>query len=280
MNIQRISAFSRENQGGNPAGVVINDAMPAEHEMQKIAKDVGYSETAFLAPSNDHWRIRYFAPEIEVPFCGHATIASGAALGAHSGTGRYTLQLNTGTIEIVVTQSDSGQYQTTLMSPPTSTSAAPQAITDTVFEAFNLTSNDIDDRFPVRYANAGAKHLILVLKERSRLASMAYAFDPVQRLMLSEDIVTINLLNMESDVLFHARNAFAYGGVVEDPATGAAAAAFAGYLRDLNWPGPNTFEIHQGEDMGSPSRLMVSYSPTPGEGVSVTGETYVIDAAH
>ncbi|TLM98720.1 PhzF family phenazine biosynthesis protein, partial [bacterium] len=81
MNILRIAAFSQNDKGGNPAGVVLCDEMPDEKEMLAIAKQVGYSETAFLTPVNDGWRIRYFAPEMEVPFCGHATIASGAVLG-------------------------------------------------------------------------------------------------------------------------------------------------------------------------------------------------------
>jgi predicted PhzF superfamily epimerase YddE/YHI9 len=61
--------------------------------------------------------------------------------------------------------------------------------------------------------------------------------------------------------------------VYEDPATGAAAAALAGYLRDIGWQGKNEFIILQGEDMGMPSRLRVKYGPTIGESVSVSGET-------
>ena len=48
--------------------------------MQRIAAEVGYSETAFAMRDGDRWRVRYFSPEAEVPFCGHATIALGAAL--------------------------------------------------------------------------------------------------------------------------------------------------------------------------------------------------------
>lgn len=81
MELLRIAAFSYYNQGGNPAGVMICGEMPAEDEMQIIAKEVGYAESAFLKSIKDGWRIRYFSPEMKVPFCGHATIASGAALG-------------------------------------------------------------------------------------------------------------------------------------------------------------------------------------------------------
>jgi len=68
MEVIRIAAFSLNNEGGNPAGVVVGDDMPTDEEMLAVAKKVGYSETAFLAKVNDGWRIRYFAPAMEVPF--------------------------------------------------------------------------------------------------------------------------------------------------------------------------------------------------------------------
>jgi PhzF family phenazine biosynthesis protein len=80
MEVQRIAAFSQGTTGGNPAGVVLCEVLPPADRMLAIAAEVGYSETVFAAPSEDGWRVRYFAPEIEVPFCGHATIALGAAL--------------------------------------------------------------------------------------------------------------------------------------------------------------------------------------------------------
>ena len=80
----RLAAFTADPAGGNPAGVWIGDALPPAEEMQRIAAEVGYSETAFLAPDGSgrpgRWRVRYFSPLAEVPFCGHATIASGVAL--------------------------------------------------------------------------------------------------------------------------------------------------------------------------------------------------------
>ena len=105
---------------------------------------------------------------------------------------------------------------------------------------------------------------------------MDYVFDSVKSIMLQQDLITISLLYNESQKLFHSRNAFAYGGVVEDPATGAAAAALAGYLRDIGWPGASQFEILQGFDMGAASRLLVDYSATKGASVRVSGATRYI----
>ena len=272
-NLRRLAAFSHESKGGNPAGVVLADQLPDDGEMLRIAAEVGYSETAFLAPLEDGFRVRYFAPEAEVPFCGHATIASGAALGEIHGPGSYRLQLNDGEISVTVEQTPSGAFAATLQSPPTSTEQAPQPWLDQMLGHFGLGLGDFDPRFPPQIASAGARHLVLGLRSRDTLAAMAYDFEPVRKLMQDEDVVTVSLIFQESETLFHARNAFAFGGVVEDPATGAEAAAFAGYLRDLGRPGPARFTILQGHDMGVPSRLTVEYGPDAGEGVRVSGET-------
>jgi PhzF family phenazine biosynthesis protein len=95
--------------------------------------------------------------------------------------------------------------------------------------------------------------------------------------MAKQGLVTISLLWNESDDVFHARNPFPAGGVYEDPATGAAAAALAGYLRDIGWQGKKELVIVQGEDMGMPSRLSVRFNPKSGESVAVSGETRYIN---
>jgi PhzF family phenazine biosynthesis protein len=274
MEVLKLAAFSRNGRGGNPAGVAFCDEMPDDNEMLKIAKEVGYSETAFLVKHADGWRVRYFAPEMEVPFCGHATIALGAALGERFGDGEYKLVLNQSEISVRAEKSTA-----TLQSPKTYSEEAPKEYVNKILAAFKLTTNDIDPAFPIRFASAGAKHLILVLKDRKTLANMSYPFDQVKTLMSEQNLITISLLWQESDEVFHSRNAFAAGGVYEDPATGAAAAALAGYLRDIHWPGKTSFTILQGEDMGIPSRLSVQYNRKAGESVSVSGEVrYISDS--
>lgn len=276
MTVLRLAAFSQNGQGGNPAGVVFFDEMPSAEEMMAIAKEVGYSETAFLVKQNGEWRVRYFAPELEIPFCGHATIALGAALGERFGEGQYKLILNDSEIRVKAERSTNGM-SATLWSPKTKTEDVPGDFVEMILKAFGLRADDIDPGFPIRIANAGARHLILVLKERSMLTNMKYPFDEVRTLMLGMDLITISLLWQESDSVFHSRNAFASGGVYEDPATGAAAAALAGYLRDIGWKGPHTFTILQGEDMGIPSRLNVTYTPKAGESIAVSGEVRHIE---
>lgn len=276
MTVLRLAAFSQNGLGGNPAGVAFYDSMPSAEEMMAIAKEVGYSETAFLVKQNDGWRVRYFAPELEVPFCGHATIALGAALGERFGEGTYKLILNNSEISVSAKKSGSGM-SVTLQSPETWSKDAPQEYVNRILAAFNLTKDQLDAHFPVRIAGAGATHLIIFVKDRQTLADMKYPFEEVRALMAEQNLVTISLLWQESDSVIHSRNPFAAGGVYEDPATGAAAAALAGYLRDINWQGAKTFTILQGEDMGVPSRLNVSFTSKTGERISVSGEVRHIE---
>ncbi len=279
MILNRVSAFSYNNSGGNPAGVVICNDFPSDNEMLNTAKKVGYSETAFLKKVNDGWRIRYFAPELEIPFCGHATIASTAILEENFGEGNYKLFLNEGTINVNAFQSEKGVYIATLQSPQTHSEEAPKIYIDEVLQEFNLTQDDINVNYPVRFAFAGAKHIIIVLKEKSSLKSMSYNFDSLKSVMNKESLTTVSLLWAESLNLFHSRNPFPTGGVYEDAATGAAAAALAGYLRDIKHEGNNNFEIIQGEDMGCTSLLLVEYTDVTGSSIKVSGETRHIEEA-
>jgi PhzF family phenazine biosynthesis protein len=276
MSVLKLAAFSQDGQGGNPAGVAFYDEMPSAEEMLRIAAEVGYSETAFLVKQNDGWRVRYFAPQTEVPFCGHATIALGAALGERFGENTYKLYLNDSQITVRAEKSAEGKVTATLQSPGTSSEAAPEKYVEKILAAFELKRDDLDSGFPIKFASAGAKHLIIVVKSRKTLADMKYEFELVKSLMAEQGLVTISILWQESDSVFHSRNPFPSGGVYEDPATGAAAAALAGYLRDINWTGNKSFTILQGEDMGVPSRLNVKYGPTKGESISVSGETRYI----
>jgi PhzF family phenazine biosynthesis protein len=273
MDIQRIAAFSTNGQGGNPAGVVLLDKVAPAADMQRVAAEVGYSETAFAVPVEGvdrSWRVRYFSPESEVSFCGHATIALGVALGQRNGPGTYGLDLNNASITVDATTSAEGMAAT-LASPPTES----RTITDEEFNdamtLLGLTKDDLDVRLPPARIHGGADHLVFALHDRGRLAAMVYDLDDGRDMMRRHKLVTIMLVHIEGDSAFSVRNAFASGGVLEDPATGAAAAAFAGYLRDSGWPHGGRFTIRQGEDMGAPSIIEVHLSNVPGSSVQVSG---------
>ncbi len=270
-DVRRIAAFSEDDAGGNPAGVLVGDSLPTETQMQAIAGAIGYSETAFAAPEGDHWRVRYFAPQSEVDFCGHATIALGAVLTELNGPGTYPLRINAGDISVAGRLEDAGQSKVELSSPPTRSSAVDSALLEQALALFGLSSQDLDPDLPPAIANAGNDHLVLALRKRARLAAMEYDLEAGRHLMEQHGLTTINLIWAEGPRQFHSRNAFAIGGVAEDPATGAAAAALAGYLRDLGWPHGGSIEISQGVDMGMPSKLKVTIPEEPGLPVLVSG---------
>lgn len=273
MDVQRIAAFSQGPKGGNPAGVVLLQEEITTSEMARIAAEVGYSETAFAVAQDktgSAWRVRYFSPESEVPFCGHATIALGAALGQHQGPGTYALQLNNSAITVDAIPSES-EMMARLSSPPTKSTAIQEQELKEVMSLFGLEPDDLDPKLAPARIHGGADHILLPLKSRARLATMDYDLDAGRQVMRKHGLVTVMLVFIETDQSFAVRNAFASGGVLEDPATGAAAAAFAGYLRDAGWPHGGALTIRQGEDMGSPSLIHVTLDNTPGSSVQVSG---------
>lgn len=270
MDVLRIAAFSDGDSGGNPAGVLIGDVLPDAAKMQSVAAEVGFSETAFAAPDGDSWRVRYFSPESEVPFCGHATIALGAALVRQFGGGVFALILNQAKITVEGFR-DGANVAAALQSPPTHSKPAPQKLVAEAVALFGYSASDLDPAIPPALIHGGADHLVLALKSRQALAAMAYELKAGQALMRREGLVTILLAYAETPRLFHTRNPFASGGVYEDPATGASTAAFAGYLRDLGWPHGGAIDIVQGEDMGMRSRLHADIPPQPGSSIRVSG---------
>ena len=271
-HILRIAAFSDGDVGGNPAGVWIGESLPPADEMQRLAHAVGYSETAFAAPEGQgaSWRVRYFSPASEVPFCGHATIALGAALARRDGDGVYALTLNDAAIT-VEGRREGDRVAAALQSPPTwSRPAAPELVADALL-LFGYHDADLDPRIPPGLAHAGANHLVLALASRDLLAAMRYDLEAGRALMEKYGLTTIVLAWVENTQRFHTRNPFAIGGVYEDPATGAGTAALAGYLRDLGWPHGGAIDVVQGEDMGMRSLLHAEIGPERGSSIRVSG---------
>jgi PhzF family phenazine biosynthesis protein len=78
--IYQLDAFATKRFTGNPAAVVPLDSFADDATMQAIAAENNLAETAFVVPAGDRYRIRWFTPTVEVPFCGHATLASAAVL--------------------------------------------------------------------------------------------------------------------------------------------------------------------------------------------------------
>jgi PhzF family phenazine biosynthesis protein len=276
--LHRIAAFSARPEGGNPAGVWLGDRLPPPEEMQGIAAELGYSETIFVAPARGRERlVRYFSPEAEVSFCGHATIAAGFVLGEADGDGTYRLSTAAGVVP-VTTRLQDGMRVASLTSVEPRHEAAPPALVDAALTALGWAREELDPGIPPARAYAGAWHLVLAAGSARRLAQLDYDFEALKALMLADGLTTLQLVWRERPDLYHARNPFPVGGVVEDPATGAAAAALGGYLRDAGLlAAPAHLVLRQGEALGRPSRLHVEI-PASG-GIVVSGEAVAIAPA-
>lgn len=273
MNIMRYAAFTADPAGGNPAGVVLDATSLDDDTMLRIAAEVGFSETAFAVPRADgSFRVRYFSPLIEVSFCGHATIALAVAHAERYGTSELRLDTLAGPVTVATASEADGTLTATLVSVPPKTKTIGDACLTEILSALRWKAGDIDPALPPRATYAGAWHPVIAVTSRSRLADLDYDMPTLLSLMQRMDWATVNLIWRQSSTVFHARNPFPPGGVVEDPATGAAAAALGGYLRELNLVTvPTTITIYQGQDMGRPGVIRVRIPAMQGTGLEVTG---------
>ncbi|MFF4847569.1 PhzF family phenazine biosynthesis protein [Streptomyces sp. NPDC001194] len=267
--VLRYTAFSDDPAGGNPAGVVLDASGLDEAGMLRIAAGLGYSETAFLtAPPEGHggaegrsFTVRYFSPKAEVPFCGHATVATAVALAERIGPGELVFATPAGTVPVSVTAADGGLRAVLTSVEPYVEDVDPADLAEAL-AALDWPEADLDPGIPPRIAYAGARHLVLGAATRARLADLAYDFPRLEALMRRLDLTTVQLVHRTGPALYDVRDPFPVGGVVEDPATGAAAAAFGAYARELGLaPEAAVLTLHQGRDMGRPGVLTVELRP-------------------
>ncbi|GAA3881615.1 PhzF family phenazine biosynthesis isomerase [Streptomyces sedi] len=265
-DLLRYAAFTDDPAGGNPAGVVLDASGLDDAAMLAEAARVGYSETAFVTEA-DHarrrYRLRYFSPLAEVAFCGHATVATAAALAERIGPGPLWCETRAGGIG-VETAVDASGPRATLTSVETASAPASPADVETALAALGWAAADLDPALPPHVSFGGNNHLVLAAGSRARLAALDYDFDALAALCRARSWTTVHLVARDQDdpATFHVRAPFPTGGVVEDPATGAAAAAFGGYLRALGLvTEPTRFRLRQGEDMGRPSLLLLDLAP-------------------
>jgi PhzF family phenazine biosynthesis protein len=268
-DVQRWAAFSTEPDGGNPAGVVLAADGLVDGAMQRIAADVGYAETAFVTGSGRSRGIRYFSPIAEVPFCGHATVASAVALAAELGDGVFAFSTPVGPVRIETT-SESGVRSASFTSVEPYVEDLDPRARAAVLALIGVAEGDLDARHPPRLAFAGNRHPVIALADGTVFDG--FAFDPHAARMLMDAEgwpATIIVLHELATGRWEARNIFPVGTITEDPATGAAAAATGAYLRALGaLTPPARFTIEQGRHVGRPGLLTVDVPPRGGITVS------------
>lgn len=274
--ILRYAAFTSDPAGGNPAGVVLDARALDETAMQRIAAEIDFAETVFVTGrrSDGARLIRYFSPIAEVPFCGHATIATAVAFAAREdgdGDGdAIVFATPVGDIRIEV-ESGADGIRAAFTSVAPSVSTMTPADRDAVLDLLSLTRTDLDPELPPRIADAGNPHPVIVLADRGTFDRFTFDADRVRALMDDRGWpATITIVHRIAADRFVARNLFPVGRITEDPATGSAAAALGAYLRERGAVAtPSRITIEQGAAVGRPGLLTVDI-PAEG-GIRVSG---------
>lgn len=289
--VLRYTAFAETPNGGNPAGVVLDASALTDAEMREIAAAVGYSETAFVMSSASSRRnedsgiegtaqgkalqrgyhIRYWSPAAEVPFCGHASVATAVVLAERDGTGSFVFHTPAGDIPIATSRSGTAQIQVAMTSVEPGIREFDPGILDALLNILGLEASDIDPRFPPKVAFAGNWHPILVLNDANIFNQFRFSPPAVADLMSSQGWTgTVTILHESAPDEFQARNLFPVGRISEDPATGSAAASTGAYLRSIGYsPAGSRVVIHQGMHVGRPS-ILTALIPEQG-GITVLG---------
>ncbi|WP_127794502.1 PhzF family phenazine biosynthesis protein [Agromyces sp. LHK192] len=280
--VLRYTAFSTDPEGGNPAGVVLDAGGLDDEAMQRIAAEVDYAETAFVTGAVDDGAlgIRYFSPIAEVPFCGHATVATAVALaerGRAGADGAIRFATPVGEVSIVVGRDEQGARGAFTSIEPSVSELAPGDL-DAILGLLGLDARDLDTDLPPRIADAGNPHPVIVLADAPVFDGFRFDPDAVRALMDARGWpATITVLHRAGDGRYVARNLFPVGRITEDPATGSAAAAVGGYLRSLGRvPSTGRIQIEQGAHVGRPGLLTVDI-PSAG-GITVSGHAVPIEA--
>ncbi|WP_439692878.1 PhzF family phenazine biosynthesis protein [Curtobacterium sp. SP.BCo] len=270
--ILHYTAFASEPGGGNPAGVVLDAGHLSDDDMLAIARELAYPETAFVVgqtPTGPH--VRYFSPGAEVPFCGHATIATAVAIAEREGPGRRVFTTAAGAIALDATTAPDGTVQVAMTSVEPTTRTLDPDTRDRLFALLGLTSDDLAEGFSLLEAFAGNWHPVVVLADETLFHQFRFAPAPLAELMLEAGWTgTVTVLHRTAPSEYEARNLFPVGRITEDPATGSAAAATGAYLREVGAVSPDDrVVIRQGRHVGRPSVLLVDV-PASG-GITVTG---------
>ncbi|MGD8868646.1 MAG: PhzF family isomerase [Gemmatimonadales bacterium] len=268
--LYQVDAFTTERFQGNPAGVVTNaDGLTVE-QMQKIARELNNSETAFvLAPdAADHEvRVRFFTPTTEVPSCGHATIAAHyvRAIENYLPSTVVVQKIGAGILPVEIVRQEE-DYKIVMTQGAIEFGepfdSAPVAET---LAALSLPRHALDERCPIQIVSTGHSKVLVPLHSRLELDSLQP--DLARLTELSNRIgcngyFTFTLYDPDPDVLAHGRMFAPAIGIPEDPVTGNANGPLGAYLVRHKLvsltDGSLVFRARQGEALGRPGLVEVT----------------------
>jgi trans-2,3-dihydro-3-hydroxyanthranilate isomerase len=265
-----LDVFTDHRFGGNPLAVFAAVPELPTDFMQNIAREFNLSETVFIVKPRDPRatrRLRIFTPARELPFAGHPTIGAAHVLveeglaGVSGDSGSFLLEEEVGLVPVSVNRQANGAWfiQLTAAKLPEEGPAAPSV--PELAKLLSVAESDIlNDADFAQVYSCGVPYLFVPLRDRSVLGRVS--IDPAASRKVRAatgigDVYAFSYDPAREDSDIRARMFAHEFAITEDPATGSAAAAFAGYLARRSWHKEGTLRwtIEQGFEMGRPSIL-------------------------
>jgi len=278
--------FAEEKYTGNQLAVFTDAGSVSDKQMQRIAKEMNYSETTFVVSTDIReggYDVRIFTPEQELPFAGHPTLGTAYVLQQEiikQPAQAIILNLKVGQIPVSLSYSN-GTVDLLWMQqkPPTFNQVF---VAEAIAQVLNLEVAEIDSRFPIQEVSTGVPFIIVPLKTQSALKRVKVNKDKYFELINTTQAKS--LLVFCPETYSSANNlsvrVFAdYFGVPEDPATGSANGCLAGYLVQYSYCGeePINLRVEQGYEIGRPSLLLLKAQQKDGAiEVSVGGKVIMV----
>lgn len=279
MKFYIVDCFAEEKYQGNELLVVKADRPVTDEEQQKIAREINFSETAFILSdkqADGGYDVRIWTPNVgEVPFAGHPTLGTAHVIRhCYEGGGNDSVKLNlkVGQIPIAVTEDGMTMSQ----NPPVFGDIMQK---QEIAEVFGISTEDIDEKYPVQWVSTGLEAVIVPLKSRRALSEIKMdrpAFEKYIERHPKNYCNHLFFVGMGNNTLAARCMMEDY---VEDPATGSANGDLAGYLLKHNWFGIQDirYTVVQGEDMGRKSILHVHASRKYEDWIiEVGGNCYIV----
>lgn len=281
-----VDVFAEEKYAGNQLAVIRDAEALNKDQMQRIAKEMNYSETTFILSDEQRdggYDVRIFTPENELPFAGHPTLGTAYIIqGEIIGEPITSVVLNLKVGQIPVSFTYKGTEAEMVWMKQQDASFGRSFDIASISEALSLNTTDIDERLPVQEVSTGCPCIIVPLKtlhavKRARIVRDRYFTlieDTQAKTVLIFSPETYNREN-ELNVRFFAD----YYGVPEDPATGSANGCLAGYLVKHRYFDKDRIDVRveQGHEIGRPSLLYLRSQEKDGRiGVSVGGKVFTV----
>lgn len=262
-----LDVFTDTAFGGNPLAVVLDADDLSGERMQTIAAEFNLSETVFvLKPARagrNRRRLRIFTPQAELPFAGHPTVGASYLLAklnlvaSNAADPVMVLEEGVGDVPVEVRFGNGGP-DSTQMSVPRMPQRGPEPPSGVQLAAMlSLAETDL---LPGHAAySCGVPFLFLPVRDRAAIARIRLRTDLWEKLLSgwwAKSVFPFTTDTVAKDAQVHARMFAPAVGVAEDPATGSAASALAGFLHDQDpRNGVRRWLIEQGFEMGRPSRI-------------------------